>query len=108
MADQEQWYAGKWEEHFGLQPASATEAYAGHAGKAEELTKRAVDFAVRADSKENGAIWRAIAAQRQTAYGNSAKARQSAGEALKPAPTSQSVEVQDALAICITRGTGRS
>ena len=42
----------------------------GHLGKARELTKRAVDSAIRADSKENGAIWQANAALRQAAFGN--------------------------------------
>ncbi len=66
MAEQQQWFAGKPEyENFGLALASDTEAYGGHLGKARELTKRAVDSAVRADSKENGAIWQAIAAQRE-------------------------------------------
>jgi hypothetical protein len=37
----------------------------------------------RAGSKENGAIWLAIAAQREAAYGNPAEARQSAADALK-------------------------
>ena len=41
-------------ENVGLSLASDTEAYAGHLGKARELTKRAVDSAIRADSKENG------------------------------------------------------
>src|SRR5438093_6769738 len=54
MAEQQQWYAGKPDyESFGLALASDTEAYAGHVAKARELTKRAVDSAIRADSKEN-------------------------------------------------------
>ena len=36
MADQQQWFAGKPEENFGLALASDTEAYAGHLGKARE------------------------------------------------------------------------
>jgi eukaryotic-like serine/threonine-protein kinase len=83
MAEQQQWFAGKPDyETFGLALASDTEAYAGHLGKARELTKRAVDSAVRADSKETGAIWQAIAALRQAAYGDTTKGRQSAAEAL--------------------------
>ena len=58
MAEQKQWFAGKPElEYFGLALASDTEAYGGHVGKARELTKRAVDSAVRADNKEGGAIY---------------------------------------------------
>ena len=60
--EQQQWFAGKPEENHGLALASDTEAYGGHLGKARELTKRAVDSAIRADSKENGAIWQANAA----------------------------------------------
>ena len=67
----------------GLALASDTEAYAGHLGKARELTKQAVDSAIRADSKENGAIWQANAALQEAAYGNAAEARQAAAEALK-------------------------
>src|SRR5260370_37213185 len=59
MAAQQQWFAGKPEESFGLALASDTEAYARHVGKATELTKRAVDSAIRAASKETGAIWQA-------------------------------------------------
>ena len=39
--------------------ASDTEAYAGHLTEARELTARAVQSAIQADSKENGAIWQA-------------------------------------------------
>jgi Tfp pilus assembly protein PilF len=57
MAEQEKWFAGKPEENYGLALASDTEAYAGHVSKARELAKRAVDSAIRADSKENGAVY---------------------------------------------------
>ncbi|MGA7226509.1 MAG: tetratricopeptide repeat protein [Candidatus Acidiferrales bacterium] len=99
MAEQQQWFAGKPDyENFGLALASDTEAYAGHLGKARELTQRGVDSAIRADSKETGAIWQANAALEQAAYGNTIEARQSAAEALKLAPTSQGVESEAALA----------
>jgi serine/threonine protein kinase/tetratricopeptide (TPR) repeat protein len=108
MAEQQQWYAGKPEENMGLSLASDTEAYGGHLGKARELTKRAVDSAIRADSKENGAIWQENAAIEQAAYGNPAEARQSAAEALKLAPTSQGVEVEAALAFAMAGDTARA
>jgi serine/threonine protein kinase/tetratricopeptide (TPR) repeat protein len=108
MAEQQQWFAGKPEENLGLALASDTEAYGGHVGKARELTKRALDSAIRADSKETGAIWQAIAAQREAAYGNLVEARQSAAEALKVAPTSQGVEVEAALAFAMTGDTARA
>ena len=108
MAEQQQWFAGKPEENFGLALASDTEAYAGHLGKARELTKRAVDSAIRADSKETGAIWQENAAIAQAAYGNPAEARQSAAEALKLAPASQGVEVEAALAFAMAGDTARA
>ncbi len=108
MAEQQQWFAGKPEENWGLALASDTEAYCGHLGKARELTKRAVDSAIRADSKENGAIFQAIAAQREAAYGHAAEARQSAAEALKLAPASQGVESEAALAFAMAGDTARA
>ncbi len=110
MAEQQQWYAGKPEENQGLALASDTdtEAYGGHLGKARELTKRAVDSAIRVDSKENGAIWQENAAIEQAAYGNPAEARQASAEALKLAPTSQGVEVEAALAFAMAGDTARA
>ena len=108
MAEQQQWFAGKPEEKFGLALASDTEAYAGDVGKARELTKRAVESAIRADSKENGAIWQAIAAQWEAAYGNAAEARQSAAEALKLTPASQGVESEAGLAFAMAGDTARA
>ena len=108
MTEQQQWFAGKPEENLGLALASDTEAYGGHVGKARELTRRAVDSAIRADSKENGAIWQANAAVQQAAYGNAAEARQSAAEALKLAPASQGVEVEAAFAFAMAGDTARA
>jgi tetratricopeptide (TPR) repeat protein len=109
MAEQQQWYAGKPDyENWGLALASDTEAYGGHLGKARELTKRAVDSAIRADSKENGAIFQAIAAQREAAYGNATEARQSAAEALRLAPASLGTESEAALAFAIAGDTARA
>jgi serine/threonine protein kinase/tetratricopeptide (TPR) repeat protein len=108
MTEQQEWFAGKPEENFGLALASDTEAYGGHGGKARELTQRAVDSAIRADSKENGAIWQAIAGQREAAYGNATEARQSAAEALRLAPASQGVEVEAALAYALAGDATRA
>jgi tetratricopeptide (TPR) repeat protein len=108
MAEQQQWFAGKSEENSGLAMASDTEAYGGHLAKSRELTKRAVDSAVRADSKETGAIWQANAALQQAAYGNIIEARQSAAEAVKLAPTSQGVESETALAFAMAGNTERA
>jgi tetratricopeptide (TPR) repeat protein/predicted Ser/Thr protein kinase len=109
MAEQQQWFAGHPEyENSGLALASDTEAYVGHLSKARELTKRAVDSAIRADSKETGAIFLAIAAQREAAYGNPAEARQSAAEALKLASASQGVESEAALAFAMAGDAARA
>jgi tetratricopeptide (TPR) repeat protein len=108
MAEQQQWYADKPEENSGLSLASDTEAYSGHLGGARQLTKRAVNSAIRADNKENGALWQANAALEQAAYGDSTEARQSASEAVKLAPTSQGVEVEAALAFAMAGDTARA
>jgi serine/threonine protein kinase/tetratricopeptide (TPR) repeat protein len=109
MAEEQQWFAGAPDyENVGLMLASDTEAYGGHLSKARQLTKRAVDSAIRADVKENGAIWRAIAAQREAAYGYAAEARQTAAEALKLAPTSQGAEAEAALAFAMAGDTARA
>jgi eukaryotic-like serine/threonine-protein kinase len=108
MAEQQRWFVGKPEENFGLALASDTEAYGGHLDKVRELTKRAVDSAIRADSKETGAIWQANAALGESAFGNAAESRQSAAEALKLAPTSQGVESEAALAFALGGDTARA
>jgi tetratricopeptide (TPR) repeat protein/predicted Ser/Thr protein kinase len=109
MVEQQQWFAGKpGYEEVGLALASDTEAYSGRLGKARELTKRAVDSDIKADSKETGAIWQANAALQQAAYGNVTEARQSAAEALKLAPGSQGVGVESALALAMAEDTARA
>jgi serine/threonine protein kinase/Tfp pilus assembly protein PilF len=109
MAEQQQWFAGKPDyENDGLALASDTEAYGGRLGKARELTKRAVDSAVRVDSKENGAIYLAVSAQQQAAYGNPAEARQSAAEALKLAPASPGADAEAAFAFAMAGDTARA
>jgi NADH:ubiquinone oxidoreductase subunit B-like Fe-S oxidoreductase len=55
MAEQQQWFAGKPDyENFGLRSHPTPRRMAVILGKARELTKRAVDSAIRADSKEMG------------------------------------------------------
>ncbi|HYA22571.1 MAG TPA: protein kinase, partial [Terriglobales bacterium] len=102
IASDQQWFAHEAEsEHYGLSLESDTEAYGGRLGKARELTKQAVSSAIRADSKENGAIWQAIAAQREAAYGNPREAKQLADGALKLAPESPAVQSEAALAFAM-------
>ena len=109
MAEQQRWFASKPDyENYGLALAFDTEGYGGHLAKGRELNKRAVASAMRADSKENGAIWQANAALGQAAYGNATEARQSAAEALKLVPASQGVEVEAALAFAMAGDTARA
>ena len=109
MAEQQHWYASRPAyENYGLALASETEAYVGHLGKARELNKEAVDSAVRADNKENGAVYLADAALQQAGYGNTAEARQTAAKALMLAAVSRGVESEAALALAMAGDTVRA
>jgi len=109
MAEQQRWFAAKPEyENFGLSLASDTEGYIGHLGKARELTHRAVESAIRADSKETAAIWQESAALREAGLGNAKDARQAAAAGLKLSPASQGVAVEAALAFAIAGDTARA
>jgi eukaryotic-like serine/threonine-protein kinase len=109
VAEQQRWFAAKpGDENYGLALASDTEAYVGHLGKARELTQRAVDSAIRADSKETGAIWQANAALEQAAFGYSAESQRSAAQALQLAPASQGPESEAALAFAMAGETARA
>jgi serine/threonine protein kinase/tetratricopeptide (TPR) repeat protein len=109
MAEQQKWFAGQPDvENFGLSLASDSEAYLGRLAKARELTKKSVDSAIRADSKESGAIWQANAALREAAFGNTIQAKLAAEEALKLAPASQGVQVEAALAFAMAGETARA
>ena len=61
---------------------SDTEAYYGRMSKARDFSRRAVDSAVRADSKETAASWQVNAALREAELGNAAFARQGVAAAL--------------------------
>ena len=60
-----------------------------------------MDSAIRADSKEAGAIWQGIAAQREAAFGIATEARKTAAVALKLAPASQGAQAEAALAFAL-------
>ncbi len=109
MAEQQQWFASNpGVENFGLSLASDTEAYAGRLGKARELTRRSVDSAIRADSKETAAIWWENAALREAAFGNFAEAKEAAVAGLKLYPASQAAGVEAALAYAMTGDDARA
>jgi eukaryotic-like serine/threonine-protein kinase len=102
MQQNQQWLMGKPEfQNFALALASDTEAYAGHLNKARELTRQSVDAAIRADSKENGAIWLENSALREAAFGNLTEAKQAAGKGLKLAPASQGAQAEAAVAFAM-------
>jgi tetratricopeptide (TPR) repeat protein len=101
MDQQQKWLEGKQEENNGLSLQSDTEAYVGHLEKARELTKRAVDSAMHADSKETGAIWLENAAIREAAFGNIAAARRAAAAGRKLDPESAGVSAEAALAFAM-------
>jgi predicted Zn-dependent protease len=74
------------EEDFLLSAQSDTEAYFGRLGEAEQLSRRAVESAIRADAKEAAALWKSNAALREAEFGNFGSARQNALAALELAP----------------------
>ncbi|MGA3211949.1 MAG: serine/threonine-protein kinase [Terriglobales bacterium] len=109
MAEQQKWLSGyPAYESLALALVADTEAYAGHVSKGRDLVKRAVDAAVRRDTKENGAIYLSNAALQEAAYGNAAEARQSAAAALKLAPAGQGVEAEAALAFAMAGNAARA
>jgi hypothetical protein len=108
-AEQEQWFASQpLYENYGLALASDTEAYAGHVGKARELTKEAIDSAIRADNKEGGAVYQANFAVQQATYGNASEARRAATESLRLVPASPGVAAEAALAFAMAGDTKRA
>ncbi|MBV9574845.1 MAG: protein kinase [Acidobacteriales bacterium] len=81
-----------------LSSQSDTEAYRGKLNLARETTRRAVDSAVRADSKETGALWQADSALREAEFGNALQAKQAVAAALSLTP-SRDIKVLGALAL---------
>ncbi len=108
MAELRQWFVGTPEENFGFSLVSDSDTYTGHLGEARRMTKRSVESAIRADSKENGAIWLENAALREAAFGNLADARRAAEEGLNMVPKSQGVVVEAALAFAMAGDTARA
>jgi serine/threonine protein kinase/tetratricopeptide (TPR) repeat protein len=108
MAEQQKWFAGRPEENVVLSLASETEAYLGHLGKARELIRRSVVSAIRADSKESGAIWQENAAIREMAFGNVKEAKRSTADGWKLFPNSQGVGVEAALAYAMAGDTAKA
>ncbi len=109
MAEEERWITGQPEyENIGFALASDTEAYAGHLGQARELTKKAIDSAVHADSKETGAVWSENAALREAAFGELEEAKREATNGLKLGAVSSAATVEAALAYAMAGDTAHA
>ena len=87
MRRQVEWAAGKpGSEDLLLDTQSNTEAYFGRLAKARDYSRRAVDTAVRSDSKETGAFRQVSSALREAEFGNLTDAKQGVVKALSLSP----------------------
>jgi len=101
MEQQLAWAEGKpGDEDVLLSAQSDTEAYYGRLRRARDFSRRAVESALRADSKEVAALWEANAALREAEIGNTAVARQRATKALALSP---SLDVKVTAALTLSR-----
>jgi len=108
MGRQVAWSAGKpGTEDLLLSFQADTEAYHGHLIKARDFSRRAVDAAVRADSKEEAAVWQVNAALREAEFGNLAIAKQDVSAALTLSP-GRDIEILGALALARSGETARA
>jgi len=83
MEQQLAWAAGRLgDEDVMLSGQADTEAYYGRLTRAQDYSRRATEVAVRADSKETAALWRAFAGLREAEFGNPAAARHNVDAAL--------------------------
>jgi serine/threonine protein kinase/tetratricopeptide (TPR) repeat protein len=87
MQRQVEWAAGKpGSEDLLLDSQSNTEAYFGRFSKARDYSRRAVDTAIRADSRETGAFRQVSAALREAEIGNPSEAKVGIAKALSLSP----------------------
>jgi hypothetical protein len=101
MEQQVAWAAGKpGDEDVLLSMQSDSHAYYGRMAKARGFSRRAVESAVRADSKETAAFWQVNAALREAELGNAASAREGVTAALA---LSQGRDVKVAAALASAR-----
>jgi tetratricopeptide (TPR) repeat protein len=108
MERQVAWASGKpGTEDLLLSFQSDTEAYYGHLTRARDFSRRAVDAAVRADSKETAAIWQVNAALREAEFGNLETAKQDVAAALTLTP-GRDVKMLGALALARSGETVRA
>jgi tetratricopeptide (TPR) repeat protein len=108
MQQQLAWVAGKpGDEDVLLAAQSDTEAYYGRLAKARDLSRRARDSAVRADSKETAALWQVNNALREVEFGNAVLAKQAVAAALALAP-GRDVKVLAALTLARSGDTAHA
>ena len=108
MERQVAWAAGKpGSEDQLLSFQSDTEAYYGRLVKARDFSRRAVDSAVRDESKETAALWQVNAALREAEFGNTAAAKQGVAAALVLAP-GRDVKLFAALTLARSGETARA
>jgi len=108
MEQQLAWVAGKpGDEDPLLSAQSDTEAYYGRLSKARDFSRRAVDSAIRADSKETAALWQVNAALREAEFGNAALAKEGVAAALTLSP-GRDVQVLAALTLARIGDTSRA
>jgi eukaryotic-like serine/threonine-protein kinase len=99
MSEQAAWFSDRPEvENEMLALEAETEAYAGHLNKARELTRRAVDSALRSDNKGGAAIWELEGAFREEIFGEP-DARERAIAAMNIAPDSSEAQEFGALVL---------
>jgi serine/threonine protein kinase/Tfp pilus assembly protein PilF len=109
MTEQQQWFRDRPAvENSGISLASDTEAYVGSLGKARQLSRQSADSAIRADNRENAAIWWENAALREAAFGNLKEAGAAAAAGLKLDPASSAVQAEAALAYAMAGDNGRA
>lgn len=79
MGRQSAWFLSQPDmEHFGLTPESDTAACAGYLHQARELTRRAVESAVRTERQGYAGVWQENAATWEATFGNRAAAQKNA------------------------------
>ena len=101
MEQQVAWAVGRpGDEDLLLSTQSDTEAYYGRMSRARDFSRRAMESAARADSKETAALWEVNAALREAELGNTALAWQGVEAALA---LSSGRDVKMAAALALAR-----
>src|SRR5207302_3703446 len=108
IAEQAAWFENRPElQHEILGMQADTEAYAGHLAKAREITRRAVESALRADNKESAAFWQLTGALREALFGHLEEAKQGATAALALVPDSRDAQQLAAVVLARAGDTAR-